>query len=70
MASMEAFEVSPAEGAFHRCALTPRDGCDLRPEIDALVRERGWALRELTRSRNSLEDIYMQVTKPKEEEEA
>ncbi len=70
MASVEAFEVSPAEGEFHRCALTPRDRCDLRPEIDALVRERGWALRELTRSRNSLEDIYMQVTKPKEEEEA
>ena len=26
--------------------------------------ERGWVLRELTRSRHSLEDIYVQVTKP------
>jgi hypothetical protein len=26
-------------------------------------------LRELTRSRHSLEDIYVQVTKPTEEEE-
>jgi ABC-2 type transport system ATP-binding protein len=69
MASVEAFDVSPAEGFFHRCALTPRDGCDLRPEIFLLARERGWVLRELTRSRNSLEDIYMQVTKSKEEEE-
>jgi len=67
--SVEEFEVSAADGDFHRCALTPRDGCDLRPEIDSLVRARGWPLRELTRSRNSLEDIYMQVTKPKEEEE-
>ena len=69
MPNVETFDVSPAEGDFHRCAMTPRAGCDLRPEIFLLTRERGWALRELTRSRNSLEDIYMQVTKPKEEEE-
>jgi hypothetical protein len=69
MAEVEQFDVSPAEGIFHRCALTPRDGCDLRPHIFSLVQERGWALRELTRSRHSLEDIYVQVTKPEEEEE-
>ena len=34
------------------------------------MRERGWSLRELTRSRHSLEDIYVQVTRPDEEEEA
>ncbi len=54
---------------FQRCALTPRDGQDLRPAIFMLARERGWMLRELTRSRHSLEDIYVQVTKPNEEEE-
>jgi ABC-2 type transport system ATP-binding protein len=70
MAEVEHFDVSPAEGEFQRCALTPRDGCDLRPQIFALVQERGWRLRELTRSRHSLEDIYVQVTKPKEEDEA
>jgi ABC-2 type transport system ATP-binding protein len=69
MGSVEAFDVSPAEGFFHKSVLTPRDGCDLRPEIFLLAQERGWMMRELTRSRNSLEDIYMQVTKPKEEEE-
>jgi ABC-2 type transport system ATP-binding protein len=63
------FDVSPAEGEFHRCALTPKNGYDLRSLIFALVQERGWALRELTRSRHSLEDIYVQVTKPNEEEE-
>jgi ABC-2 type transport system ATP-binding protein len=69
MAEVEHYDVSPAEGDFHRCALTPLDGCDLRPEIFALVKQRGWQLRELTRNRHSLEDIYVQVTKPNEEEE-
>lgn len=69
MAEVEHYDVAPAEGAFHRCALTARAGFDLRPRIFALVQARGWQLRELTRSRHSLEDIYVQVTKPNEEEE-
>jgi ABC-2 type transport system ATP-binding protein len=69
MPGIEQFDVSPCEGEFQRCALTPRDGYDLRPAIFALVRERGWVMRELTRSRHSLEDIYVQVTQPTEEEE-
>jgi ABC-2 type transport system ATP-binding protein len=68
MAEIEHFDVSAAEGEYFRCALTPRDGMDLRPQIFALARERGWALRELTRSRHSLEDIYVRVTRPEEEE--
>src|SRR5665213_279580 len=66
---VEHFEVTAGEGAFQRCALTPRDGFDLRSVIFTLARERGWMLRELTRSRHSLEDIYVQVTTPDEEEE-
>jgi ABC-2 type transport system ATP-binding protein len=69
MAEIEQFDVSPSEGEYFRCALTPRDGLDLRPVIFLLARERGWLLRELTRSRHSLEDIYVQVTRPGEEEE-
>lgn len=68
MPEIEQFNVSPAEGEYHRCALTPREGLDLRPQIFALARERGWTLRELTRNRHSLEDIYVQVTQPDEEE--
>jgi ABC-2 type transport system ATP-binding protein len=63
------FDVSAVDGTFLRCALTPRDGLDLRPLIWLLARERGWLLRELTRSRHSLEDIYVQITRPNEEEE-
>jgi ABC-2 type transport system ATP-binding protein len=70
MAEIEQFDVSPSEGEYFRCALTPRDGVDLRPHVFALARERGWSLRELTRSRHSLEDIYVQVTHPGEEEES
>jgi len=66
---VEQFDVSASDGEFQRCALTPRDGYDLRPAIFMLTRERGWMLRELTRSRHTLEDIYIQVTKPNEEEE-
>jgi ABC-2 type transport system ATP-binding protein len=69
LAGVGQFDVSAGADHFQRCALTPRDGHDLRPAIFMLARERGWTLRELTRSRHSLEDIYVQVTKPNEEEE-
>src|SRR5215468_5254416 len=68
MPELEHFDVSPSQGEYFRCALTPRNGLDLRPLIFALVRENGWKLRELTRNRHSLEDIYVQVTRPEEEE--
>jgi ABC-2 type transport system ATP-binding protein len=66
---IEVADVSAAEGEYFRCALTPRNGLDLRPVIYDLVRQRGWTLRELTRNQHSLEDIYVQVTRPEEEEE-
>jgi ABC-2 type transport system ATP-binding protein len=69
IAEIEQFDISPAEGQYFRCALTPRDGMDLRPYVFALAQQRGWYLRELTRNRHSLEDIYVQVTRPNEEEE-
>jgi ABC-2 type transport system ATP-binding protein len=66
---IEQFDVSPSEGNYYRCLLTPRDGLDLRPLVFDLVRDHGWPLRELTRNRHSLEDIYMQLTHPQGEEE-
>ena len=67
MAEIEHHRILPAEGDFHRCALTPRDGEDLRPRIAALARSRDWPLRELTRERHTLEEIFVQITQPKEE---
>jgi ABC-2 type transport system ATP-binding protein len=69
MPEIEQFDVSPSEGDYYRCLLTPRDGLDLRPQVFELARSRGWPLRELTRNRHSLEDIYMQLTHPQGEEE-
>lgn len=69
MAEVEYFDISAAEGEYHRCAITPRNGMDLRAVIYTTTRERGWYLRELTRSRHSLEDIYVRVTRQETEEE-
>ena len=66
---VEQFDVSATDGEYFRCALTPREGADLRAQIALLASQQGWALRELTRSRHSLEDIYVQVTKPRTEEQ-
>jgi len=65
---VEHFEISAGDDTFHRCVLTARDGLDLRPEIFAQATAHGWALRELTRNRHTLEDIYLQVTRPNPEE--
>lgn len=69
MPEVEEFHVSAADGDYHRCVVTPRNGVELRPQVFALARERGWTLRELSRNRYSLEDIYVRVTQPPEEEE-
>jgi len=66
---IEQFDISASQGNYFRCALTPRDGLDLRPQVFELARAHGWPLRELTRNHHSLEDIFVQVTKPQEEDE-
>jgi ABC-2 type transport system ATP-binding protein len=67
MPQIEHFDISLLDGDYHRCSLTPSNGDDLRPQIFSMVTERGWKLRELSRSRYSLEDIYVRVTRPQEE---
>ena len=68
MAEVEHFDLSASEGDYIRCALTARPGVDLRPHIFSLVCERGWQLRELSRSRHSLEGIFVRVTRADKEE--
>jgi len=65
---VEEFEVTAGDAGFQRCVLTPRTGVDIRSAIFDLVRRHGWEMRELTRNRYTLEDIYLQVTKPNTEE--
>jgi ABC-2 type transport system ATP-binding protein len=68
MAEIEHFDISPTDGDFFRCAITPIDGLDLREMIFSTIAQRGWSMRELSRSRQSLEDIYLRVTRPDHEE--
>ena len=63
---VESFDVSAAAGDHVRLSLVPRSGADLRPLVFEMARQNGWAIRELTRARHSLEDIFIQLTrKPK-----
>jgi len=63
------FDITASDGEYHRCALTPRDGMDLRARIFTVAKERGWSLRELTRNRHSLEDIYVRLTRQYDEDD-
>lgn len=68
MAEVEHFDLAAAEGDYVRCSLTARPGIDLREQIFLLASDRGWRLRELSRSRHSLEDIFVRVTRADKEE--
>jgi len=64
------YNLSAMDGEYVRCALTPREGVDLRPLIFEVVVQRGWKLRDLARSRHSLEDVFVHLTRASKEEEA
>ncbi len=66
---IERLDIQPIDGAFMRVALTPKNGHDLRPIVFEQVRTRGWTLRELTRDRHSLEDIFVHLTKGRKEDQ-
>lgn len=59
---IEKFEIAPAGEGYHRCSLTSREALDLRPLVFEQARAHGWTLRELTRRRHSLEDIFVHIT--------
>jgi ABC-2 type transport system ATP-binding protein len=64
------YDLAPSEGQYTRCALTARTNADLRPLVFSIVCKKGWNLRELTRSRHSLEDVFVEVIRASKEEEA
>lgn len=69
VAGVEHWDVVPLDGEWHRVALTPREGVDLRGTVYEMAREHGWALRELSRSRHSLEDIFIHLTRGRRPDE-
>ena len=66
---IEYFNLTPVDGEFIRCSLTPQAGVDLRQQVFSVVAQRNWPLRELTRSRHSLEDIFVRVTLSSKDQE-
>jgi ABC-2 type transport system ATP-binding protein len=52
-----------------RVTVTPKAGEDPREKIYQTVSSNGWALRELTRTRTTLEDIFVQITHEEDEAE-
>ena len=49
-------------GEWNRFLLTTDGEADVRPHIFARAADNGWRLRELTRSRASLEDVFHRIT--------
>jgi len=49
-------------GKWNRLQIAPKAGADVREAVYRLAAGRGWALRELTRSRGSLEDLFHRIT--------
>jgi hypothetical protein len=68
MPELAHYTISAAEGISSLRA-DASGSHDLRPKIFALVVERGWKLRELSRVRHSLEEVYIRLTRPESEEE-
>lgn len=66
---VEHIDISAMDGEFQRCSVMARNGVDIRPFISEMTARNNWKLRELTRGRQTLEDIFVRVTREKEEEQ-
>ncbi len=49
-------------------SLTTRPDADVREQVSRMAADRGWALRELTRTRASLEDVFHRLTVGQQDE--
>ena len=61
--------VEPGDGERVRCVVHPKSEADPTEGIFDAVTRGGWKLRELSRSRTSLEDIFIQITREEDEAE-
>ena len=66
---VESVEAKQLGDGFVQVNLTPKPGTDPREKVYQAVAARGWTLRELTRLRTTLEDIFVQITREEDEAE-
>jgi len=65
-----AVDISAAEGDYYLCSLSfEAEAADPREELYKMVVRNNWLLRELTISRPSLEDVFVHLTRKKQDEE-
>jgi ABC-2 type transport system ATP-binding protein len=66
---VESISAKLIEDGCVRVTVTPKPGEDPREKIYETVAANGWTLRELTRTRTTLEDIFVQITHEEDEAE-
>jgi ABC-2 type transport system ATP-binding protein len=66
---VESLATKPGADDYVRVTVQPKAGIDPREAIFNLVAGNGWTLRELSRTRTTLEDIFVQVTREEDEAE-
>ena len=66
---VESIAAKVLEDGYVRVMLTPKSGTDPREKVYQTVAGNGWTLRELTRARTTLEDIFVQITREEDEAE-
>jgi ABC-2 type transport system ATP-binding protein len=62
-------ECAEQPGGYVRCRFTDAKSTDAREKIFSSASERGWPLRELSRQAQSLEDLFVSLTRGKEADE-
>jgi ABC-2 type transport system ATP-binding protein len=66
---VDSLTVKVLEDGYLRAMVTPKTGMDPREAIYQTIAGNGWSLRELTRTRTTLEDIFVQITRDEDEAE-
>ncbi len=66
---LELVESESLGDGYVRCMLKAGSGVDLREEVFRTVCRQGWILRELTQPRQSLEDVFLRMTRREFESE-
>jgi ABC-2 type transport system ATP-binding protein len=66
---VESLSAKMLADGYVRVSVTPQAGADPREDLYEAVAKNGWTLRELTRARTTLEDIFVQITREEDEAE-
>jgi hypothetical protein len=69
VAGVDSIECKVVDDGFVRVTAQPKAGADPREALYQVVAANRWTLRELSRSRTTLEDIFVQVTREEDEAE-